>query len=73
MVRGLAPNHMGSLNVVSYTYTPAQMSGSMDVAADLQSKLRHLTGGDAGDGSKIRGWHVENIRGNCMFIICYEG
>lgn len=65
---------MGDLNIVKYAYTPEDISGSngIDIAADLQTKLRALTGGGGGDGSKIRGWHCENVRGMFVFIICYE-
>lgn len=63
---------MGSLNVVKYSYTMVEMMET-DVAADLQTKLRVLTGGGDGDGSKIRGWHGDCIHGNWIFIVCYEG
>tara|TARA_R100000406_G_scaffold78286_1_gene59091 strand:+ start:4691 stop:4891 length:201 start_codon:yes stop_codon:yes gene_type:complete len=66
---------MGDLHVVKYEYAPADFLGSTghDLAGDLQTKLRALTGGGGGDGSKVRAVHMENCRGMFIVVVVYEG
>jgi len=63
---------MGDLNVDCYSYTPGEMHDNATIGADLQTKLRALTGGGSGDPSKIHHFEVRMILGMVHVFVISE-
>lgn len=60
---------MGGVDVNTYTYHPNRIFDIQDIATDLQTKLRDITGGGLGDSTKIVSIDTEVVRGSIVVIV----
>lgn len=60
---------MGGIDVNTYTYHPKRIFDTQDIASDLQTKLRDITGGGLGDSSKIVSIDTEIVQGSVVVIV----